>query len=180
LVAADVTNNVVEENTVTGNANGIYIAPGVQGNVIRGNLVTGNPSVQVLLDNPSTTGVDIRDLSDSGANAFEGNTCLTSLNTLCPSVGPSLSASPNPIPVAAGASVGSTTINWVAPGAEVVEIHIGSPDGKLLAAGGDRGFAQTGVWVTDGMTFYLQDVSSGKPLTGDYTLATLVVNVQKK
>jgi parallel beta-helix repeat protein len=180
LVSSDVTNNVVEENTVTGNSNGIYVAAGVQGNLIRGNLVTGNPSVQVLVDNPSTTGVDIRDLSSSGANAFEGNTCLTSLNALCPSVGPSLSASPNPIPVAVGASAGSATINWIAPGTEAVEIHIGGPAGKLLAEGGDRGSAQTGVWVTDGMTFYLQDVTNGKPLTGDYTLATFVVNLEKK
>jgi hypothetical protein len=29
------------------------------------------------------------------------------------------------------------------------------------------------------MTFYLQDVADGKPLTSDYTLATLVVHLQK-
>ena len=44
---------------------------------------------------------------------------------------------------------------------------------------GFRGSAQTGAWVTDGTTFYLQDVSGGNPLTADYTLATVVVHLQK-
>ncbi len=35
------------------------------------------------------------------------------------------------------------------------------------------------LWVSDGLTFYLQDVTGGKPLTSDYTLATLVVHLQK-
>jgi hypothetical protein len=37
---------------------------------------------------------------------------------------------------------------------------------------------QTDVWVTDGMTFYLQDVTGGRPLTSDYTLATVTVHLQ--
>jgi hypothetical protein len=36
----------------------------------------------------------------------------------------------------------------------------------------------TGQWVTNGMTFYLQDVSQGQPLTAANTLATLVVQVK--
>jgi hypothetical protein len=43
----------------------------------------------------------------------------------------------------------------------------------------DRGSAQTGLWVSDGMTFYLQDVTSSRALTAEKTLATLVVNVKK-
>jgi hypothetical protein len=31
--------------------------------------------------------------------------------------------------------------------------------------------------LSDGLTFYLQDVSGGNPLTSDYTLATLVVHL---
>jgi hypothetical protein len=34
--------------------------------------------------------------------------------------------------------------------------------------------------VTDGMTFYLQDISGGKALTADNTLATVVVRLQNK
>jgi hypothetical protein len=134
--------------------------------------------VQVALDHTANSGFDIKNLADAGANTFEGNICVTSLNAPCPSVGPSLTANPNPIPVAGKAPLGSTTINWIAPDAQVTEIHIGSPNGPLFTAGGNRGSAQTGPWVADGVTFYLQDVTGGKPLTLDYTLATLVVHLQ--
>jgi parallel beta-helix repeat protein len=177
LIAAGDNNNTIEDNTIVGNANGILLAPGTQGNIIRGNLVTGTPPVQLSLDSPSTNGVDI---GNSGDNAFEGNICLTSVNAPCPSVGPSFTASPNPILVTGNAFLGSTTLSWNAPDAQIVEIHIGGPDGKLFTTMGNRGSIQTGTWVPDGMTFYLQDVTGGKPLTSDYTLATIVVHLQKK
>lgn len=139
----------------------------------------GNPPVQVSLDNSSASGFDIKNLATAGANAFEGNTCLTSLNAPCSSVGPSITANPNPIPVSGNSLVGATTISWNAPDAQSIEIHIGSPGGRLFTQNTNRGSMATEVWVTDGMTFYLQDVTDGKPLTSDYTLATLVVNLQK-
>jgi hypothetical protein len=92
--------------------------------------------------------------------------------------GPSLTASPNPIQVA-GAADGTTTISWNAPNASSIEIHVGSPNGPLFASGGNRGSAQTGPWVTDGTTFYLQDVTGGKPLSANNTLAMLVVHLQR-
>jgi hypothetical protein len=92
--------------------------------------------------------------------------------------GTSLTASPNPIPVM-GAADGATTIGWNAPNAANVEIHIGSPNGPLFASGGNQGSVQTGPWVAEGTTFYLQDVSGGKPLTASNTLATLVVHLQR-
>src|ERR1700688_3644619 len=63
-------------------------------------------------------------------------------------------------------------ISWNAPNAANVEIHVGSPNDPLFASGGNHGSAQTGPWVTVGTTFYLQDVSGGKPLTANNTLAT--------
>ena len=170
--------NIVEDNTVIGNTNGLYMTAGVQGNIIRRNLLEGNPPMQVAVDHTAITGFDIKNLADAGANTFVGNICVTSLNAPCPSVGPSLTASPNPIPVAGGAFQGSTTISWNAPGAEMVEIRIGSPDGKLFTRMGYRGSIQTGAWVADGTTFYLQDVTGARPPTSDYTLATLVVHLQ--
>jgi parallel beta-helix repeat protein len=175
--AAD-NGNVIENNTVVGNTNGIFLVAGVQGNIFRGNLVTGNPALQVSVDNPSNGGVDIKNLASAGANAFEGNICLTSANAPCPSEGVSFSANPNPIPVASNAVVGQTTISWSAPDAQVIEIHIGSPTGPLFTRQGNRGSVQTGPWASDGLTFYLQDVTGGNPLTSDYTLAMLVVNLQ--
>src|SRR5262245_3850403 len=80
IVAATVTGNVIEDNTVVGNTNGVFLTAGVQGNVFRGNLIEGNSPVQLSLDNPSAGGVDIKNLATAGANAFLGNVCLTSLN----------------------------------------------------------------------------------------------------
>ncbi|MFZ0591283.1 MAG: hypothetical protein WAM39_12420 [Bryobacteraceae bacterium] len=88
-------------------------------------------------------------------------------------------ASPNPI-VAPGVSVvqGQTTLNWnVTSGTSEVEIHIGSPDGPLFVQSGASGSATTGTWVTNGMTFYLQDVSNGKTLSAVNTLATIDMQV---
>jgi parallel beta-helix repeat protein len=176
--AAD-TGNIVEQNTILGNTNGIFLAPGVKGNFFRGNLVMGNPPVQVSVDNAASSGVDVKNLADAGANTFEGNVCGTSVNAPCPSVGPSLTASPNPIPVTGNANLGQTTISWNAPDAEVIEIHTDSPNGPLFTMKNNRGSIQTGLWVSDGLTFYLQDVTGGNPLTSDYTLATLVVHLQR-
>jgi parallel beta-helix repeat protein len=178
LVTALDTGNVVEDNIIAGNTNGIFLAAGVQGNIFRRNTITGNSPVQVSLDSPTSSGFDIKNLAAPGANTFVGNTCLTSVNAPCPSTGPSFTASPNPIPVTAGARIGATTLSWNAPGTDVIEIHIGSPDGTLFTRMGFRGSIQTGSWVSDGMTFYLQDLTGGQPLTADYTLATLVVHLQ--
>ena len=119
-------------------------------------------------------------MSMDGANSFGSNICLTSVNAPCPaSAPPSITASPNPIPVSGNAILGMTTITWLAPSADAAEIHIDSPNGVLFDTG-KRGTAQTGLWVHDGMVFYLQDVSGGKPLTAENTLATVVVRLERK
>lgn len=92
--------------------------------------------------------------------------------------GATLTAFPNPIPVTGGAD-GTATITWNAPNAQYVEIHIGSPKGPLFTYEGNHGSIQTGPWVSEGLTFYLQDVSGGLPLTSASTLAILVVHLQK-
>ena len=90
----------------------------------------------------------------------------------------SFTANPNPIVVTGGATVGATTLSWTAPGVGVVEVHIGSPNGPLFTQQGGNGSAQTGNWVSDGMTFYPQDVTGGKPLVAANTLATVVVHLK--
>jgi len=92
--------------------------------------------------------------------------------------GASLTAFPNPIPVT-GSADGSATISWNAPNADYIEIHIGSPTGPLFTYDGNHGSVQTGAWVSEGLTFYLQDVTGGKPLTAANTLATLVLHLQR-
>jgi parallel beta-helix repeat protein len=89
---------MIEDNTVVGNANGIVLAAGVQGNIIRGNLIAGNPPVQLSIDFPLSTGVDIRNMAADGANTFENNVCLSSVNAPCPAIGipPFTQAGKNP------------------------------------------------------------------------------------
>jgi hypothetical protein len=85
----------------------------------------------------------------------------------------SISANPNPFqPNAQG--VGQTTLTWTSAGTNRVEVHVNSPTGNRLAAAGPGSFSvSTGQWVRDGMTFYLQNVSNGLPLTPANTLATV-------
>jgi hypothetical protein len=90
--------------------------------------------------------------------------------------GASMTAVPNPIPVTDGA-FGTATISWTAPNAQIVEIHVGSPSGALFTHNTNTGSMSTEAWITDGMTFYLQDVSTGQSLTSAYTLATLTVHL---
>lgn len=88
-----------------------------------------------------------------------------------------LTANPNPIKVCDNTGSGITTLSWTATGTTAVEVRVGKPDGDLFAKTGQDGSWKTGKWVGDGMIFYLQDVSGGKPPTAENTVATAVVNV---
>ncbi len=96
-------------------------------------------------------------------------TATVSLVTVTPTA--SFSASPNPILVAPGATLGQTTLTWNAPGSTAVEIHLGSATGTLFASLGPTGSAQTGGWVSNGMVFVLVDGTTHQ------ALATTAVSV---
>src|SRR5262249_42339064 len=87
----------------------------------------------------------------------------------------SISANPNPfVPNAQG--LGRTTVTWTSAGSNAVEVHANAPDGNRLTGSGPGTFSvTTGQWVRDGMTFYLQNVSNGAPLTPAHTLARVTV-----
>ena len=174
------TGNIVEDNEIVGNVNGLFLAAGVQGNTFRRNTILGNPPIQIAVDHTANTssGFDIKNLATAGANTFEANACLTSINAPCPAA--SLTATPNPVLVQGAADLGTTTISWTARGVDAVEIRVGGPDGELFTRGGSRGSAQTGLWVRDGMTFYLQDAGNARALTAENTLATVVVRLQRR
>ena len=87
-----------------------------------------------------------------------------------------ISATPNPAPMRASGR-GMTTISWNAPSTTSIEIRVGSPTGTLFVSAGSQGSAQTGEWIVNGLTFYLQDVSGGKPLTPANTLGIVVVGL---
>ncbi|HEX4706230.1 MAG TPA: hypothetical protein VH229_00705, partial [Candidatus Udaeobacter sp.] len=85
----------------------------------------------------------------------------------------SIRAAPNPF-VADQNGFGQTTLTWTSTGTTRVEVHINSPNGPMFAGSDPGTFSMaTGHWVTDGMTFYLQNVSDGLPLTADNTLASV-------
>ena len=89
-----------------------------------------------------------------------------------------ITADPNPVRVSDRSGLGVTTLSWTSEGVEMVEVRVGAPDGPLFSRSGPVGQAQTGQWVSDGMIFYLQDVSGGLPLTSAHTLATVTVKVE--
>jgi SAM-dependent methyltransferase len=89
----------------------------------------------------------------------------------------SLTATPASLQVVGLDSTGVTTLEWSSAGTDIVEVHVGAPDGPLLSRSGPSGKATTGQWVSDGLTFFLQDVTGGAPLTSDHTLAKTAVTV---
>lgn len=91
---------------------------------------------------------------------------------------PFLNASPNPAKATDSTGLAQITLTWGAPGAASVEIHVGAPDGLMMVSGGPSGSAATGVWVSNGTRFYLQDVTGGKALNAANTLAQVTAIVQ--
>jgi len=89
----------------------------------------------------------------------------------------SITADPNPIQVCDGSGRGVTKLTWTSVGPAVVEMHVNSPNGDLLARTGANGTATTAKWVTNGMVFHLQDTTGGKSLTPENTLATFTAKV---
>ena len=90
LVATS-NDNLVEENKIGGNVNGVYIdASGNTGNKIRLNVIAGNPPAQVSVDHGASVGADIQDMSTPGTNSFEDNFCLTYAGAIehapCPNI----------------------------------------------------------------------------------------------
>ena len=75
--------NVVEQNTVSGNTNGLYIASGTVDNVIRENVIVGNPAIQSAATRPDSRALDIVNLAPAGQTTFERNVCVTALNAPC-------------------------------------------------------------------------------------------------
>lgn len=84
-------------------------------------------------------------------------------------------AEPNPVSLTIAGFF--TTLEWNAPTGSTVQIRVGAPDGVLFAEGGSSGAATTGNWLANGLLFYLQDVTGGKPLTPANTLAVAIVTL---
>src|SRR5207253_7635950 len=88
-----------------------------------------------------------------------------------------LKATPNPIQVCDNSGLGITTISYEFPEQYSVEIHVNSPSGDLFAKPSASGSQATRKWVTDGMVFFLQDVSDGRSLTPENTIDKITLHL---
>lgn len=109
------------------------------------------------------------------ATAVSPAAAPTTANSNAPGV--SFTADPNPIKVCDGSNLGIANLQWKTPGVKEVEIHVNSPDGPLMARGGAEGQGPTHKWVTNGMVFYLQDMTGMNKTPAQRTIATLTVNL---
>src|SRR5687767_8862422 len=72
------TGNLIEENSIGGNTNGLLIQASASGNVIRLNVIAGNPPSQFSKDY-GAIGWDVKDeaTSNSERNTFDRNWCIS-------------------------------------------------------------------------------------------------------
>ena len=76
--------NVIEENMVSGNTQGIFIGAGARETVLRSNVVIGNPGIQTGNSHPDARTADIVNLAPAGQTKFERNVCVSGVNAPCP------------------------------------------------------------------------------------------------
>lgn len=129
-----------------------------------------------LLGGCSPKGPSQSDQPKSSTNAASPSTNSTGPQSTSVK-GASIKADPNPIRVCDGSGLGVTTLTYTfLPPVQAVYVRANSPSGAGMAYAMTPGSSPTGKWVGDGTVFYLQDVSNGKSLTPDNTLATVTVN----
>ena len=80
--------NFIDENTIAGNTNGLYITAGARNTQVKRNIIVGNPANQVGSAQPDARALDIVNLAAPGETKFERNVCLTAVNAPCPVVVP--------------------------------------------------------------------------------------------
>ncbi|KAB2674164.1 MAG: glucose dehydrogenase [Verrucomicrobia bacterium] len=157
---------------------------------------TGTSAVEVHVNSPggplfsqsaagawmATTGKWVGDGTTFYLQNVSGGLPLVAANTLATATvnirAGTIAANPNPVAVSDGSGLGATQLTWNTTGTANVEVHVGSPSGPLFSRSTAGGWtATTGKWVSNGMVFYLQDVTGGQPLTAANTLASVQVGV---
>ena len=137
------------------------------------------------VDTPQTLNgltYDFYSWSDGGARFHDISVPPSSTNYVAnfwkrPGYG-SITANPNPVQVTTGMTTGTTNIYWSSAQTVAVEVHRDSPSGPLFARTSGGSFSlPTGNWVQEGTKLFLQDVTSGQPLTPAYTLDSVTLHV---
>ena len=113
--------NLIEDNSISGNSNGILIQTGASGNTIRRNIVAGNPPSQVSRTY-GPVGFDIKDEAPTNGarNTFDRNWCITYAGpgpSACPSF-------PAVVPPKISALTATPDVLWP-PNGQMVSVTIG-------------------------------------------------------
>ena len=99
----------------------------------------------------------------SGDTRFDRSSASTTVTVSTPADAVTFTASPNPIVSSTG--VGMTTLTWNAPGYTQLAIDVGSSTGSPLGGPlASTGSVQTGASVTDGLQFFLVDLTTHAPI----------------
>jgi hypothetical protein len=84
--------NVVEEDDIGGNANGVFFFNSSSDNVVRRNIIVGNPAAQVIktfvLANQQGADIAFRPNFTGANNMFKDNFCLTYIQGAGPAIAP--------------------------------------------------------------------------------------------
>jgi hypothetical protein len=114
-----------------------------------------------------------RNLLPSAASVFPADGLESCTARSTPSG--SISAEPNPFS-ADSQNLGQTTVSWMTYATSEVEVHVNAPDGPVFTRTGPGRFShETGRWIRNGTSFYLQNVSGGCALTPENTLAIVTL-----
>jgi hypothetical protein len=142
----------------------------VAGAVLGTVALSGAKASIVVNGSQLTPGGNTVDGAYSGDASFAVSSGSIVIMVVEPQSGVAFNANPNPIVSLSG--TGITTLTWDAPGHTRLEIFVGSVTGdQMTGAMGSTGFTRTGDWVTDGMRFFLVD------LTTHTAIASLIVHV---
>jgi glucose/arabinose dehydrogenase len=128
-------------------------------------------------------GADVRfeSWSDGGAPVHnievpkEGAVFQADFSRAAPAEFATLRAAPNPVLACDGTALGTASLVWSVHGSSAVQLRLGAITGPEITPSAPGRATVEG--VADGTTFYLQDVSGGKPLTAEHTLAVTTVRV---
>lgn len=90
--------------------------------------------------------------------------------------GTSFTVSPNPVQGNAQ-HLAVVKLAFTTDKTNVVEIHVGSPSGTMMCRSAAPGVCDTGLWVNDGMMFYLQDGTAAKVNDPAATLGYVTAHV---
>lgn len=87
-----------------------------------------------------------------------------------------IAATPNPVPLC-GAGSATAKLTWSASGVTRAQLRAGAPDGPLFMESGPGTFTTSLYALSIPTTFFLQDVSDGRPLTAADTLASVTIGI---